>query len=1395
VLPAQVAVYGGFAGTEADRLERDPTVHPTILSGDLNGDDGPGFTNTSDNAHHVVQAFGRDSDATTILDGFIVSGGNAPTDGSGGFPENSGAGVLIDSASPTIQNCVFTANQAYSGAGIMVAGESKSVISRCRFIANSAVNHAAGVGMHAQTLGIHGLLTAELRDCVFLDNFGPKQGVAVTLTIGAVATISHCTFVDNYPGRTDSGIIAALSGTELSVEGCILRTTVGALDVAVLAASDASITVTNSAVQGGFDAVMVQDEAELTWGEGNIDTDPRLDADRTHLLSDSPCVERGDRQRDEAGLDIDGDPRVRHCRADMGADETDFFRDCNGNGEADACDLAVGTSPDVNFNDTPDECDPHQIIYVDDDTCPGVGSGTSLDPFCDIGTAINSIQNDGITIVEIVVADGVYVGPNNRNLDFAGRVMTLRSANGPQNCFVDAGNAGRGFHFHSGEDDRSVLDGFTVRRGEADAGGAILIEAASPTITNCVTTESFATDGGGIRIEQSGANPIIRDCLISDNEADRGGGISIEGADAQIISCTVRSNRATGSGVAEGGGIWGHQSDAMFTDSLIEANTAIARDTGQGRGGGVHLGAGTPKWLRCEILNNIAGGPGVITEAYDRQGGGAHFAGGVSLSTARLEDCTIAGNTARMGGGVCIMGSVPHFKRCDFAENVAMHATATTFGGGVYALNAKSSTFVDSIFRTNVSQNGDGGAVANINGDLRFDQCLFDGNVASRWGGAINSSSGLTFVYTLSLADCTIYGNTAGSGGGLRVFSAQPGAHILNLANSILWHNNASGTAEERQFFAQCDDECVHNVSHNCVEGWSGVFGGTGNIGDDPLFIDPNGMDGVPGTVDDDLHVHYGSPVIDAGDNGAVLSSITQDLDGNPRFADDPGAPDTGVGTPPIVDMGVFEGGVDCNGNGVSDVEDIANGTSPDCTGNGVPDECEVDCNGTGSADSCDIADGTSLDCNANKIPDECDLAADTSADCNDNGIPDECETDSDGDGAIDDCELCPTDPNKIEPGLCGCLVSDVDSDFDTVPDCLDRCFGFDDRVDGDGDTVPDGCDQCPGFDDTVDSDGDAVADGCDRCAGSDDSLDEDGDGVPDGCDMCSGFDDTLDCNENGVADGCDIRDEHSPDQDGNGVPDECCSVQNPVTDNPTGATHSRYLSMVPPESVLPGRLYAIGVTLVASDGFDGFHGAIRWVGPPASCLENAPGDPPPTFSAARLECAPFYGDWSNLGLVHVYGAEVMPGARYRIQTVRDDCVDPSDPVGSLTSAVELFTGKWGDVVAPFAFEGTSPQPDFNDVAAIVRKFTADPSAPSKVDAQLVPNTVLPGRPVDFKDIAADVAAFLGTPYHELAGITGPCTCPSSVVCGMAACTSDLQCPGGYCIDGLCTDSCGRCSP
>ncbi|MBN1491830.1 MAG: VCBS repeat-containing protein [Phycisphaerae bacterium] len=164
----------------------------------------------------------------------------------------------------------------------------------------------------------------------------------------------------------------------------------------------------------------------------------------------------------------------------------------------------------------------------------------------------------------------------------------------------------------------------------------------------------------------------------------------------------------------------------------------------------------------------------------------------------------------------------------------------------------------------------------------------------------------------------------------------------------------------------------------------------------------------------------------------------------------------------------------DCNNNGIVDATDIADGTSTDYDGNGIPDECE-DCNGNELPNACDVSCdgscagvagcGTSSDCNADGEPDECEIASNSQApggpffctsdcdpDCNENGIPDACDvasgaaTDLNDNGVPDTCEDC--DDNGIPDecdvscegdcaGVAGCGMA-TDCNKNGIPDTCD---------------------------------------------------------------------------------------------------------------------------------------------------------------------------------------------------------------------------------------------------------------------------------------------------------------------------------------------------------------------
>ncbi|UCC38317.1 MAG: hypothetical protein JSV96_10775 [Candidatus Aminicenantes bacterium] len=258
----------------------------------------------------------------------------------------------------------------------------------------------------------------------------------------------------------------------------------------------------------------------------------------------------------------------------------------------------------------------------------GTASGATLyvgpgETYTEIQPAINAAIN-GDTII---VRDGTYTGANNKNLDFGGKTITLKSENGPQYCVIDCQGSGRGFYFHSGETSESIVDGFTIKNGSwpyvrwYEGGGGIYCYYSSPTIRNCIIIGNTCNGAWGGAIANERSSPQIINCIISANAGGWGGGISNAFSSPQIINCTISVNYAS----AHGGGILSYSS-ATATKN-------------------------------CVIIGNVTAG----------------FGGGINdqYCSGPITNCTFSGNSAVWGGGIYVSNCSPSITNSIFWEDYA----------------------------------------------------------------------------------------------------------------------------------------------------------------------------------------------------------------------------------------------------------------------------------------------------------------------------------------------------------------------------------------------------------------------------------------------------------------------------------------------------------------------------------------------------------------------------------------------------------------------------------------------------------------------------------------------------------------------------------------------------
>lgn len=636
------ALYGGFAGSETQRGQRDWQRNPTIL-------DGRG-------AYHVVT--GADD---AVLDGFIITCGSAmggegggPPGGGGRFPgggppmggppgqggarpihltpqaimggnnNGSGAGMLNFHASPTVRNCIFENNQAGKGGAVYNmtstsfpprpdANGKAPVFINCVFRKNTARGRGGGVSNDLGT-------APTFLNCVFEANTTPQKGGGMYNDFGCSPTLINCLFTGNR--AQSAGGMGNDGGSSPVLYFCTFTN--------------------NHAVDYG---------APLYQGTGPA-CNPSLINCR---IADNTCDW--------------GDPGIYNWH-----DCTPLIKEATNGGsgylpnrftEAQLPQLLnelrqYRAQPVREAFEVAPETIRHSQRFVYVNAAAGAaGDGRSwTTAYSSLQSALADASKDG---AEVRVAAGTYRLGADRSESFVlrpsvrlyGGFNATDSQRDPaKNPTVLDGN--RAYHVLLGANG-AVLDGFTITGGCADGigydgkGGGLINYRRGPqsrpnsevvtgfamAISKCTFTKNFARDGGAV-YSYDRAKPVFTACLFAGNRADNGGAVLDRvGVESVFTNCTFAGNTARWRG---GAVYFDYGSRPKLTDCVFRENTT------DGHGGAVFSVSrasqleNTIVTLKgCLFQNNTAKG----------DGGGAAFC---DSSIGVVQSCSFAGNQAGKEG-------------------------------------------------------------------------------------------------------------------------------------------------------------------------------------------------------------------------------------------------------------------------------------------------------------------------------------------------------------------------------------------------------------------------------------------------------------------------------------------------------------------------------------------------------------------------------------------------------------------------------------------------------------------------------------------------------------------------------------------------------------------------
>ena len=441
-------------------------------------------------------------------------------------------------------------------------------------------------------------------------------------------------------------------------------------------------------------------------------------------------------------------------------------------------------------------------------------------------------------------------------------------------------------------------------------GGAIYVDGADAVFSNVemVGNETASGDGGGLHVVGTDfGNVWMANVLFSGNRAaGNGGAVFHRGGTLELFNTTAAQNQAA----ADGGGLYastgaagmvverstlsGNTADGsggqIYTDASLDLRTSILAGDTSSVGGTGSVSVSTPPLLDADPL--FVDGPGPdgtagtpdddlrVVDNYATSGAGlALLVDTEATARPRLSSVTLVGNEAlALGGGMLLSAGdgtlAPDFANVRVLGNRAAQAGAFGIGTGNEGVAAP--TFANLLVSGNVSAADSAAAVFRNASSATLEPTFVNTTWAQNTAPA-DSLSALVATRDLDSED-----------------------FVVRVANSILWGNAARSTVAG-------DAEAVRIDSSVVRGGWDEP--GDDNLDADPLFVNPPGPDGRPGTSDDSLQVLPGSPALEWGGSSFLPADATDldrdgdrserlplDLSGEPRVQGD------------VVDAGAYEG-------------------------------------------------------------------------------------------------------------------------------------------------------------------------------------------------------------------------------------------------------------------------------------------------------------------------------------------------------------------------------------------------------------------------------------------------------------------------------------------------------